>query len=185
VALIYDPDFDTWNPTTPLSFGATHQGSALLPDGTVLVCGGYNGMYCSSADICNPITGVCVPTGAMITARQSPKATRLANGKVLITGGYHDSTVVSSAELYNSSIISDDPVVLMNCAKLTNGALEFDFTNSPGTLWNVLATTNASLQMDQWQLVASPVEMPPGHFQFSDLSASNYPLRFYRAIRVP
>jgi hypothetical protein len=154
----------------------------------VLICGGYGpgGVYYSSADIYDPTTGSWRPTGAMTTTRKNHAATRLANGNVLVTGGYHDPcTVLSSAELYNSNGLTLNPVLLTNTAKLKTGALQFTFNSSPGALWRVLATTNPALPLDQWSPQGVPVEMPPGRFQFTDPNTTNLPVRFYRTVSIP
>ncbi|CAF1482499.1 unnamed protein product, partial [Adineta steineri] len=56
----------------------------------------------------NVISGAHFPaewtiTGNLSVARYSHTATVLANGSVLVTGGYTGSTYLSSAELYNPS----------------------------------------------------------------------------------
>ena len=45
--------------------------------------------------------GTFIPTGNMITHRHSHSATLLQNGKVLITGGWSNSTLLASAELFD------------------------------------------------------------------------------------
>jgi hypothetical protein len=56
----------------------------------------------------------------------------------------------------------------------------FDFTNNPSASFTVLASTNLSLQMSSWTLLAGVAEVLPGQFQFTDPQATNTPLRFYR-----
>jgi hypothetical protein len=70
-----------------------------LPNGKVLVVGGYNGSYLSSAELYDPVTGTWTATGALSTARRSHAATLLPNGKVLVAGGWNGSIPLSSAEL--------------------------------------------------------------------------------------
>jgi hypothetical protein len=45
--------------------------------------------------------GAWAPTGSMHTARERHTATLLANGKVLVVGGYDGSNLVASAEVYD------------------------------------------------------------------------------------
>src|SRR4030042_4613094 len=73
----------------------------LLPNGKVLIAGGYNddSLDLSSAEVYDPSTGTFSPTGSMQTAREGHTATLLPDGKVLVAGGYN----VSSAELYDPS----------------------------------------------------------------------------------
>src|SRR6185295_4384846 len=68
--------------------------AALLLDGRVLFTGGYNcapagqdGIW-ASAELYDPATGTFSPTGSMGTPREFQTATRLADGRVLIAGGY-------------------------------------------------------------------------------------------------
>jgi hypothetical protein len=75
----------------------------LLPNGKVLVTGGYNGTgHLASAELYDPATGIFSTTGSMTKSRSSHHATLLPNGKVLITGGYNGTTgALASAELYD------------------------------------------------------------------------------------
>jgi hypothetical protein len=75
--------------------------ATLLPNGMVLVAGGYSGGWLSSAELYNPATGAWSLTGAMITAREGHAATLLPNGKVLVAGGSVNNTDIANAELYD------------------------------------------------------------------------------------
>ena len=67
----------------------TSHTATLLPNGKVLVAGGYNGFgSLSSAELYDPATGSWSPTGSLGTARDSHTATLLPNGKVLVAGGF-------------------------------------------------------------------------------------------------
>ncbi len=87
--------------------------ATLLLNGKVLITGGWNpsvsGRYdpaIASAELYDPSTGTFVPAGNMTTARMAHTATLLADGRVLISGGYADSSPTSSlhsAELYDPS----------------------------------------------------------------------------------
>ena len=88
--------------------------ATLLPDGRVLIAGGYSGSTAlDSAELYDPSTGTFSPTGSMTEARYDDTATLLSNGRVLVVGGYNDSTgyggpygygsAVASAELYDPS----------------------------------------------------------------------------------
>lgn len=64
-----------------------------LADGRVLVTGGvdYSGTpgIDTSAELWTPSSGLWAPAGALLTPRVSHTATLLADGRVLITGGYN------------------------------------------------------------------------------------------------
>ena len=83
--------------------------ATLLPDGKVLITGGFGGNFqaLASAELYDPSTHKFTPTGNMNTSRAWHTAILLANGKVLITGGVQDSqfsTFLVSAEIYDPSI---------------------------------------------------------------------------------
>jgi hypothetical protein len=59
----------------------------LLPNGKVLVAGGYNFSYPASAELYDPATGKWTTSGALKTARDLHTATLLPNGQVLVAGG--------------------------------------------------------------------------------------------------
>jgi hypothetical protein len=48
--------------------------------------------------------------------------------------------------------------------------------------FSVLATTSLTNTLSTWTPIGSAVENPAGsgHFQFTDLGATNFPQRFYR-----
>ena len=78
--------------------------ATLLPDGKVLVAGGFGGDENSIAtvEVFDPATNTFRSTGSMNSARASHTATLLPNGKVLIAGGYNGN-YLASAELYDPS----------------------------------------------------------------------------------
>jgi Kelch motif len=81
----------------------TGQSATLLPNGQVLVAGGYNpsNSYLASAELYNPATGTFSATGSMTTARIGQTGTLLSIGEVLVAGGGNSSGYQASAELYN------------------------------------------------------------------------------------
>jgi len=83
--------------------------ASLLPNGKVLVAGGYTAEASSlaSAELYDPATGVWTATGAMTAPRSGHTATLLPNGKVLVAGGADTPTnddvspFLATAELYD------------------------------------------------------------------------------------
>lgn len=79
--------------------------ATLLENGKVLITGGYDGMATpmstDEAELYDPATGVFSRIDAMTSMRDSHAATRLADGRVLITGGWADAPIVATAELYD------------------------------------------------------------------------------------
>ena len=120
-----DPDM-----TTPRAF---HQ-AIRLADGKVLITGGENASdtAVASAELYDPATGSFTATTDpdMTTPRASHQATRLADGKVLITGGFNASdTPVASAELYDpatgtfSGTLMTTPRVVHQATLLADGTV--------------------------------------------------------------
>jgi hypothetical protein len=76
------------------------------------------------------------------------------------------------------------PVVLVNPLRLPNGSFQFSFTNTPGTIFTVLAANDISLPLSDWTVLGSPAEVFAGQFQFTDSQAPNNSPWFYR-VRSP
>jgi hypothetical protein len=93
-------------------------GAAPLPDGRVLVAGGFSGSaYLSSAEIYNPATGTFSPTGSMAVQRDGPVAASLPDGRILVAGGVNGSSFLSSAEIYDPATGTFSPTGSMATAR--------------------------------------------------------------------
>src|SRR5262249_31645766 len=76
------------------------------------------------------------------------------------------------------------PAYLTGTRLDTNRVFHFVFTNAPGTDWTVLTATNASLPVDAWAVLESPVEMAPGQFHFFSQPGAANAQNYYR-VRSP
>ncbi len=91
-----DPGTGNWTRTPNLSLSKLLHTATLLPNGKVLVAGGYNVI----AELYDPATRTWSRTGDNVTTHLAGTATLLPDGKVLLTGGgvYANTP---SAELYD------------------------------------------------------------------------------------
>jgi hypothetical protein len=146
------------NAQTPGTFAPTgimtprfDQTATLLTNGKVLIAGGYRSigtapavaLTLASAELYDPSTGAFSATGALNTARLGHSATLLADGRVLVAGGYarfSSGQPLASAELYDPSTGTFTPAGNM----LTAG------------------TGNAILLADGRVLIAHDLLYPPG-----------------------
>jgi N-acetylneuraminic acid mutarotase len=108
----YDPTTGTWTRTGTLNCGRAYHTAALLPNGKVLVAGGYNDNGNSggdpdgplaSAELYDPATGRWEMTGPLTTGpRNLAAGVLLPNGKVLLAGGFNNALdALAGAELFD------------------------------------------------------------------------------------
>ena len=92
-----------WTATGSMATAREWHTATLLPNGQVLVAGGFGGTTgcLASAELYDPATGMWTATGSMATARYVHTATLLPNGQVLVAGGRSGFDVIASAELYD------------------------------------------------------------------------------------
>ncbi len=112
---IYHPQSGTWTAGPRMTSGRTGHSATLLADGRVLLAGGacqtgcttnsfFNTLY--TAELYDPATDTFTATASMTTGREFHTATLLADGRVLVTGGFYGCddamcTDNADAEIYN------------------------------------------------------------------------------------
>jgi uncharacterized delta-60 repeat protein len=104
-AEIYDPATGAWRATGSMTMGRVYHAATALSDGSILVAGGGSdysgGKFLASAELFDPKTGTWRATGSMAGQRNFETATLLADGRVLVAGGFGAQEPVASAELYD------------------------------------------------------------------------------------
>lgn len=114
-AELFDPVSQPASETGMLGSRRQRATATLLADGRVLICGGFDsgdgggvngdpgvgGL--ASAEIYSPLSGMFSPTGSMSTPREQATAVLLADGRVLVIGGYDASNGVNlqTSEIYD------------------------------------------------------------------------------------
>ena len=102
-AEVYDPASGTWSTTGSMALGRGEHTATLLPNGNVLVAGGFNFgslSYLATAEVYTPATRTWSTTGSMSSARGQHVASLLPDGRVLVAGGVSGARVLAESEVY-------------------------------------------------------------------------------------
>jgi hypothetical protein len=102
-------------------------GAAPLPDGRILVVGGYSGLNgnqgLDSAETFDPKTNTFTAIGStMAIGRYAPAVAPLPDGRILVAGGWDNGNHLASAEVFNPSSETFSPVGSMATVREDAGA---------------------------------------------------------------
>ena len=99
---IYNPSTGLWTVANSLNAARGNPSTSVLPNGTLLVCGGDDGStFLNSAEIYNSGTGNWTLTNSLAVGRSGATATMMPNGRTLIVGGNTTSGVTAAVEMYD------------------------------------------------------------------------------------
>jgi large repetitive protein len=104
---LYDPATGTWSATGSMATGRANHTAVRLPNGKVLIVGGYSiapSERLRSAELYDPVTGTWSSAGNMAVARNGAGLDLLSNGTVLASGGSATGTDLNAT---NSSEVFD------------------------------------------------------------------------------
>lgn len=129
-AVLVDP---LWTSVSSLTARRLNHTMTMLADGKVMMIGGtayplgnMGFPATPTTDLRDPATGTWAPGASMIEQRMAHTATRLGDGRVLVTGGTTQGTetgVVATAELYNPATNTWAATAPFAVARYSHGAI--------------------------------------------------------------
>jgi hypothetical protein len=127
----YDPASDRWTVVGDMLTARRGHTATRLADGRVLIAGGITccdatgEILADTAELYDPVGGVFAPTGSMATPRAFHAAALLADGRVLVTGGFAatDGSTTASAEVYDPATGRFSPGGAMQVGRIVHSAI--------------------------------------------------------------
>jgi hypothetical protein len=138
-----------------------------------------------------PLYAAIIPTTRALAANGTTTIDLLLDSSGLEAGLYQSAIILDSGSNHALTIVPVELRVLTpdiphitEVSLNTNRALALRFNGTSGFAHQVLAHTNVAAPLAEWVFIGNATQIGPGLFQFTDLSATNYPQRFYQ-VRVP
>lgn len=139
-----------FSPTGSMQIGREMVSATTLPDGRVLVVGGWESQDDATAELWDPHTGTFNFTGSLPEPREGQTATLLPDGKVLVVGGYKYKAIsLADAELWNSATTKFAPAGTLEVARrghaavlLPDGGVLIVGGDSPGSVASATQTAD-------------------------------------------
>src|ERR1039458_7283644 len=97
---------------------------------------------------------------------------------------YEAMAFVNGIPSTSSIIRLDAGALLVQGARLPNGAFRLSLAYSTGTSFTAVMSSNVTTALSNWTILGSVPEISSGQYQFTDTQATNQPRRFYR-VRSP
>ena len=127
----YDPASERWTAAGDLATARRGHTATRLADGRVLIAGGVvccdaaGELLTGAAEVYDPGTGASQPTGSLMTGRALHTGTLLADGRVLVTGGFVavDGSTTASAEVYDPSTGQFGPAGALQVGRVVHSAI--------------------------------------------------------------
>ncbi len=121
---IFDPERGRFRSTAPMTIARASHALARLPDGRVLIAGGWTGTGSTAAtEIYDPTTGRFSRAADLSGPRIHPVAVVLQDGRVLITGGeVRTGQSLDTAEVFDPKTETFTPVGRMTDARMNHTA---------------------------------------------------------------
>ncbi|HEY8698878.1 MAG TPA: kelch repeat-containing protein [Rhizomicrobium sp.] len=102
---LYDPARDSWSMPGQMKAGRYLHAAVKLSDGRVLILGGCTTYHCvrgtTRVEVFDPRTDTFTQAAPMLVHRVCFTATLLADGRVLVAGGYNTEGVLADNETYD------------------------------------------------------------------------------------